>query len=71
MRAVAYHVLDGLLGDKLSHAIVDAPPRQYDLRMIADHIGLVGQVIRIDTDAVSAYQAGPERQEIPFGACRL
>ena len=71
LRAVADHVLDGLLGDELAHAVVDAPPRQDHLRVIADHVGLVGQVIRVDADAVAADQAGPERQEIPLGAGRL
>ena len=39
--------------------------------MIADLLGLVGQVVGVDTDAVAADQAGPEGQEIPFGAGRL
>ena len=66
--AGANHQLDGLLGDELAHAVVDAPAGEDDLRVVAEHLGLVGQVVRVDADAVAADQAGPERQEVPFGA---
>ena len=39
--------------------------------MVADLLRLVGQVVRIDADAVAADQAGAERQEVPLGAGRL
>ena len=68
LRAVADHVLDGLLGDELAHAVVDASPRQDHLRVIADLVGLVGEVVGVDADAVPADQAGPEGQEVPLGA---
>ena len=32
---------------------------------------LIGEVVRVDTDAMAAHQTGPEFQEIPFRACRL
>ena len=36
--------------------------------MVADGLRLVGQMVGVDADAVSADQAGPERQEVPLGA---
>ena len=36
--------------------------------MVADRLGLVGDVEGIDADAVAADQARPEGQEIPLGA---
>ena len=51
-----------------AHVVVDAPAGQDDLRVIADRLRLVGQVVRIDADAVAADQARPERQEVPLGA---
>jgi hypothetical protein len=51
------HLLDGLLGDELAHAVVDAPAGQDDLRVVAQHLGLVGQVVGVDADAVAAHQA--------------
>ena len=44
--------------DPLAHAVVDATARQHDLRMIAGLFRAIGQVIRIDADAVAADQAG-------------
>jgi hypothetical protein len=39
--------------------------------MVAEHLRLVGEVVGVDADAVAADQAGPERQEVPFGSGRL
>jgi hypothetical protein len=39
------HLLDGLLGDVLAHAVVDATAGQDDLRVVAQHVGLVGEVV--------------------------
>ena len=64
-------MFDGLLGDELAHAIVDAPPGQDDLRVVAQHLCLVGQVVRVDTDAVATHQTGFELQEVPLGAGRF
>ena len=50
----------------LTHAVVDAPPGQNDLRMAAEFLGLEGQVVRIDADAVPADQPRTERQEVPL-----
>ena len=65
------HLLDGLLGDVLAHAVVDAPAGQDHLRVIAERLGLVRQVVRVDADAVAADQAGAKRQEVPLRAGRL
>jgi hypothetical protein len=61
------HRLDQLAGDIGAHAVVDPPPGQDHVRMIAQHLRLVRQVIGIDADAVPADKAGPEIEEIPFG----
>ena len=63
------HQLDGLFGDELAHAIVDAPAGQDDLRVVAQHFGLVRQVVGVHADAVPADQAGLEAQEVPLGSC--
>lgn len=36
--------------------------------MVAHHLGLAGQVVGIDPDAMSAHQSGLELEEVPFGA---
>ena len=54
-----------------AHAVVDAPARENHLRVIAQHLCLVRQVVRVDADAVAADQAGPKRQEVPLRARRL
>ncbi len=62
------HVFDSLLGDKLAHAVVNAPACQNDLRVVAEHVRFMGEIVGIDTNAMTAYQAGAEWQEVPFGA---
>ena len=64
-------MFDGLLGDELAHAVVDATTGQNDLRVVAQHFGLVGQVVRVHANAVAAHQTGLEFQEVPLGAGRL
>ena len=54
--------------DTEADVIVDPAAGENDLRMIARHLGAMRQVIRIDTDAVTADEAWIERQKIPFGA---
>ncbi|MCY1559918.1 hypothetical protein D9M68_970020 [compost metagenome] len=51
-----------------AHAVVDAAPGQDHVRVVADLLGLVGQVIRVHADAMAADQAGAEGQEVPLGA---
>ena len=38
--------------------------------MIAGSLGPMGEIIRVDTDAVAADEAREERQEVPLGSCR-
>src|SRR6185503_8947686 len=68
---VADHELQHALGDVLGHAVVQAPTGEDDLGAIADFLGLVRQIVRVDADAVAADEAGPEIQEVPLRAGRL
>src|SRR5690606_34379493 len=61
------HQLHHRIGNEISHAVIDAAAGEDDFRVITDLLSFVGKVIRIDADAVAAYQTGAERQEIPFG----
>ena len=65
------HGLDHVVGNEGRHAVIDAAPGEDHLRMEADRFGLVGQIIGIDANAVTADEAGAKRLEIPFGAGRL
>ena len=60
--------LHEFLGNERTHAVVDAPPREDDLRVIAEALGHRCQVVGIDADAVAADQPGLELQEVPLGA---
>ena len=70
-QVLAQHELHRLIGHVTGHAVVDAPPRQYDLGVVTHLLGLVGQVIGVHTDAVAAHQPWPEWQKIPLGSRRL
>src|SRR2546421_7919695 len=69
--AVADHLLDGLLGNELSHVVVDATAGKDYLRVVTEHLGLVGQVIGVHSDAVATNQTGSEWQKVPFRSGRL
>ena len=71
LKTAFQHGLDQLTGHIRAHPVIDTPPGQDDLRVIAYRLGLVGQVIRVHPDAVPADQPRLERQEIPFRACRF
>ncbi len=58
-----------MLGNVFAHAVVDAPPGQDHVGVVAQHLGLVRQVIRVHTNAVAAHQPGAKRQKVPLGAC--
>src|SRR5690625_460824 len=60
------HEPDCLVGDIGPHSIICAPSGQYHVRMMANLLRLIGQVIRIYANAVSAYQPWPEREKVPF-----
>ena len=66
VRAGRDHVLDRLLGNELAHAVVDAASGQDHLWVVAEHVGLVRQVIGIDADAMAADQTRLELQEVPL-----
>ena len=51
-----------------AHAVVDSPPGEDHLGVVAEFLRLVGEIVGIDADAMPADQAGTERQEIPLGA---
>ena len=63
--------LDQLLGDVGAHAVVEASAGEDELRVVADRLRFVREVVGIDADAVAANEAGTKRQEIPLGAGRL
>src|SRR5690606_3911458 len=44
---------------------------QDDFRVIANGLGLVRQIVRINANAMSAHQARAEWQEVPLGSCRF
>ena len=56
--------------DAAPDAVIDVAAGENDLRRVAGLLGAMGEVIRIDADAVAADQPRIERQEIPFGARR-
>ncbi len=58
-------------GHIAAHVVVYTASRKNDLRMVADGLGLVGQIVRVYAYAVSAYQTGPEGKEVPLGSRRL
>ena len=60
--------LDHVVGDEGGHAVVNAPPGQDHLRVEADLLRLVRQIIRIDANTVTTDQARTEGLEVPFGA---
>ena len=62
------HGLDDVAGDEARHAVIDAAPGKDHLRVEADRLRLVGQIIGIDADAVAADEARAIGVEIPFGA---
>ena len=68
VHALAQHQLDGVARGVAAHVVVDAPPRQNDLRVVAHHLRLVGEVVRVYANAVPAHQAGAEGQKVPFAA---
>ena len=68
VHALLQHQLDGISRHVARHVVVDAAAGQNDLRVVADGLGLVGEVVGIDANAMAADQAGAEGQEVPFAA---
>ena len=68
IKTATEHELDDLAGNVRAHAIVDAAAGKNDFRVAADFLGLVGQVVGVDADAVATDETGAEREEVPFAA---
>jgi len=62
--------LDDHLAHMDRHGIVDLASRENHLRLIAELLGAVGEIVRIDADAMSTDEAGVILVEIPFCARR-
>jgi hypothetical protein len=58
--------LDRDIGDVLGHRVVDRPAGQDHLRVVAELLGLVDQVVGVDRDAVAADEAGAVVVEVPL-----
>lgn len=71
LNAALGHSLDQLRYDIDAHVVVEPAPSENDLGVIAHGLGFVGEVVGVDTYAVSAHEPGPEGQEIPFCAGSL
>ena len=55
-----------MLGDVFPHSVINMPPGQNNFGMISRILGLVRQIIWINSDAMSANKPRPEREEIPL-----
>jgi hypothetical protein len=51
----------------LGHGVVDRPAGQDHLRVVAELLGLVDQVVGVDRDAVAADETGAVVVEVPLG----
>ena len=49
-------------------SIVNAPSRKNDVGMIADLLCLISQIVGVYAYAVTANEAGSEREKVPFAA---
>ena len=62
------HQFDNLADHIQAHVVIDTSAGKDHFRVIAGFLGLMGQIVRIDTDAVASDQARAKRQEIPLRA---
>lgn len=60
------HLLDGALGDELSHPVIYPSTGKDDLWYVTHLLSLMGKIIWINTDAVASDKAGLEIKEVPF-----
>ena len=63
------HQFDHLIGHIDPHVIIQTPPGKDDLRVIADFLCFIGQIVGIDADTVAADKSRTKRQKIPFCPC--
>ena len=60
------HTLYDLRNNIRRHAIVNAPSRQNHMRVVAELLRFVGQVVRVHADTMAANQPWAKRQEVPL-----
>src|SRR5665811_726481 len=68
--AAVFNKAQAFARDFLSNRIVDAPAGENDLWIETGFLRAVGQIVRVDANAVAADQPGCEGKEIPFRARR-
>ena len=66
MNALLRHQSDDLRRHIVAHIIVEAPPRENHLRVIADLRRFVRQIVGVHSNAMTPDQTRPKRQEIPL-----
>ena len=64
-------ILHAILGNVFSHVVVNPAAGQNNLAMVTHHFRLIGQIVRINANAMPSYEAGVELQEIPLRPRRL
>ena len=65
------HFADCAADDIAAHTVVNAAPGEDNFGVVADRLSFLRQIVGVNADAVTADEAGPERKEVPFGACRV
>lgn len=63
----ADHQAYDIAGNIFAHPVIDPAAGQNHIRMMAHRLGLVGQIVGIDADAVPTHQARAKVKEIPLG----
>src|SRR5690606_20628622 len=64
--AFSHHEEGHSIRDVGAHAIVDSAASEDDLRVIADFLGAVSEIIWVHADAMAADEAGGERKKVPL-----
>ena len=54
-----------------AYVVVQVPAREDDLRVMADLLGLIGEVIGVHTDAMPPAEPGAKGEEVPLGSRRF
>ena len=69
--ALLEHVLDGLVNHVCTHTIVHTTTGKDNLRIIAHTHSALCQIVRINRNAVTAYQTRIHLDEVPLGSGSL
>lgn len=69
--AFAEHEFYDLVGNVGAHGVVHPASGEDYFGVVAVALGALGEVVGVDTDAVSADESGTEGEEVPFRGCRL